>query len=622
LPFSLILRHLLPSVAMHGSDPSLPPAESAARAAAQRESLLPGTRLGDFEIVRTLGIGGFGTVYLARDRQLERDVAIKEYLPAALAYRAEGLRVDVRAPHMAAAYAAGLRSFVNEAKILARFNHPAVVKVHRFWEANGTAYMVMPWVQGPTLREVRRAMKAPPTEAWLRRMLDPLLDALALLHVQGIYHRDIAPDNILLPTPDEPVLLDFGAARHVIGERTETITAVLKPSFAPIEQYAEASQLRQGPWTDLYALGAVVVYMLTAVPPAPSTVRSVQDELPLPADGPPPGVSPEFIAAIRWSLAVRPQDRPQSVQALREALDGLVSPPAPRDHGLRVVGTSGIPTAPLWLVDPPIPAGDPPRRQIPASVPGPADMAALAEAAAFAAPPGIDVAGATPLPGWDPTIRLTRPPAWPVLATPLIQPRHAPSRRVLVAAGVCACALVGGTVLMLARGPVEPTVSTWRALGQQAIERVDARVVEEVIEGPRVPAPPRPVTLAPELPAQPPVLRAVVATSNADEARPPERGGAALARVSMSGTSHAKGADKRGTGVASRKGASGPRNRTATAATPRTDSGPREACGDRGFFGTAICINRQCESPRFMQHPHCVELRRQWQERRLRGERQ
>jgi hypothetical protein len=187
---------------------------------------------------------------------------------------------------------------------------------------------------------------------------------------------------------------------------------------------------------------------------------------------------------------------------------------------------------------------------------------------------------------------------------------------------VCACALVGGTVLMLARGPVEPTVSTWRALGQQAIERVDARVVEEVIEGPRVPAPPRPVTLAPELPAQPPVLRAVVATSNADEARPPERGGAALARVSMSGTSHAKGADKRGTGVASRKGASGPRNRTATAATPRTDSGPREACGDRGFFGTAICINRQCESPRFMQHPHCVELRRQWQERRLRGERQ
>src|SRR5437764_4877530 len=301
--------------------------ESAARAAAQRESLLPGTRLGDFEIVRTLGNGGFGTVYLARDRLLERDVAVKEYLPAQLAYRAEGLQVAVRSPAYAASFSAGLRSFVNEAKILARVNHPAVVKLHCFWEANGTAYMVMPWVRGPTLREVRRAMTAPPTEAWLRGLLDPLLDALAMLHAQGIYHRDIAPDNILLPSPTEPVLLDFGAARRVIGDRTQTITAVLKPSFAPIEQYAEASQLRQGPWTDLYALGAVVVFLLTAVPPPPSTVRSMQDDLPL-LSGQLPGVSENFLAAIQWALAVRPQDRPQSVQEFCNALNGLIAPPA------------------------------------------------------------------------------------------------------------------------------------------------------------------------------------------------------------------------------------------------------------------------------------------------------
>jgi len=611
------------SRAMDSFESSLPGGESAARAAAQRESLTPGTRLGDFEIVRTLGIGGFGTVYLARDRQLERDVAVKEYLPAALAYRAEGLRVEVRAAHLAATYAAGLRSFVNEAKILARFNHPAVVKVHRFWEANGTAYMVMPWVRGPTLREVRRAMKASPTEAWLRGVIDPLLDALAHLHAQGIYHRDIAPDNVLLPSPHEPVLLDFGAARRVIGDRTQTITAVVKPSFAPIEQYAEASQLRQGPWTDLYALGAVMVYMLTAVPPPPSTVRSVQDDdLPLGAD-PPPGVSANFLAAIRWALAVRPQDRPQSVHELCNALDGLITPPAlvARDHGLRIEAAPGaMQTAPQWLVEPP-PAPRPP-------APIAADeLAAHAARAAFAPPPDIDdvvmaasTAEASTTPPWDPTIRLTAAPVWPVVPSPLIKPpRRAPPRAVVVAS-LCVATLAGGVAFtLIPRGPVEPPLATWRALGKQAIERADPNVIEEVIEGPRVAPPPRPVTLAPELPAAPPVLRTVAATSAEDDTRPVERHAASLTRVAAAGSPHvAKNADKRTGSLAPRKGAS-PRNRN-LAVLPRSEPGPREACGDRSFFGMAICINRQCESGRFMQHPQCVELRRQWQERRNRGE--
>src|SRR5258705_3823996 len=167
-------------------------ATSADSWATNRDALLPGVLVGDFEIVCTIGSGGFGVVSLARDRCLDREVAIKEFLPSQMACRLPGQQeLTLRSASFGDSFSAGLRSFVNEAKILARFNHPGIVKVHRFWEANGTAYMVMPWVRGPTLREVRRAMKAPPTEAWLRSMLDPLLDPLARLHAQGIYHPDI-----------------------------------------------------------------------------------------------------------------------------------------------------------------------------------------------------------------------------------------------------------------------------------------------------------------------------------------------------------------------------------------------------------------------------------------------
>jgi hypothetical protein len=240
-------------------------------------------------------------------------------------------------------------------------------------------------------------------------------------------------------------------------------------------------------------------------------------------------------------------------------------------------------------------------------------MAALA--AAIAAPP--EPAG--PLAGWARTIRLTRPSTWPVAPALLVPPgQRVPSRRMLAVAGACAVAIVGGVAATLVpRGPVEPPVATWRALGQQQFERVGAGVVEEVIEGPRVPAVPRPVTLAPEQPAAPPPLRTVVAvTPEADEARPPERRApVAQQRTAMSGTSHAKGADKRG----ARKGGTNAHER-AVAAAAHPVPGPREACGDRSFFSMAICVNRQCESPRFMQHPYCVDLRRQWAERRLRIE--
>jgi len=307
----------------------------------EHDALPAGTRLGEFEIQKILGIGGFGMVYLAMDHALQRLVAIKEYMPAALAGRGPDNDVVVRSASGAETFNLGLRSFINEARLLARFDHPSLVKVYRFWEAHGTAYMVMPYYQGQTLLQVRRAMSGPPDEAWLRRLIMPLLGALECLHKENVFHRDIAPDNILLlddesgPAKGRPVLLDLGAARKVIGDHSQTLTAIVKPSFAPIEQYAETVQIRQGPWTDLYALAAVVHFCITGRPPMPATARSVHDDLPTLrqmssglASGFDCHLSESFANAIDQALAVRPQDRPESIAAWREALSGIVSAPA------------------------------------------------------------------------------------------------------------------------------------------------------------------------------------------------------------------------------------------------------------------------------------------------------
>ena len=243
-------------------------------------ALPPGTRFGELEILGTLGVGGFGIVYLARDHALDRDVAIKEYMPSQFAQRDGRSQVSVRSASMRETFELGRRSFVNEAKLLARFDHPSLLRVYRFWEANGTAYMAMPRLVGRNLREARKALPAPPPEAWMRRLFDAVLAGLEVLHAQQVWHRDIAPDNIFLPADGgAPILLDFGAARQAIGDRTQVFTAILKPSYAPIEQYAEATGVKQGPWTDFYALAAVMHELLTGRPPPPATARAMADEL-------------------------------------------------------------------------------------------------------------------------------------------------------------------------------------------------------------------------------------------------------------------------------------------------------------------------------------------------------
>jgi hypothetical protein len=309
------------------STPTLPAAAQSAGTDAAN-ALPVGHRLHEFELRGVIGVGGFGIVYRAFDHSLEREVAIKEYLPAALAGRSGKQQVSLLSASHSETFALGMSSFVNEAKLLARFDHPSLLKVHRFWEDNGTAYMVMPLYRGQTLRQLRQGSGRCPDGAWLLRVADQLLGALDVMHREGVYHRDIAPDNVIVAGDAPPVLLDFGAARRVISDRSQTLTAILKPSYAPLEQYAESTGMRQGPWTDFYALGATLHFVITGRPPVPATARALSDEQPRLAGAHIGNVPDLLLQVCDWMLAPRPHDRPQNVAELRAALAGHL--PVPR----------------------------------------------------------------------------------------------------------------------------------------------------------------------------------------------------------------------------------------------------------------------------------------------------
>lgn len=302
-----------------------PPQPDAGRMGDVQASPLPlGFVLADFQIERVLGEGGFGIVYLATDVHLKRPVAIKEFMPTSMANRAPDYSVVVRSQRDQETFSLGLQSFIKEAITLAQFDHPALVKVFRFWEERGTAYMVMPYYEGQTLKSWLRSQAQTPSEDWLRRLLHPLLAGLAHLHEQGCLHRDIAPDNILLLQGERPLLIDFGAARQVMADKTQALTVILKPGYAPIEQYGEAT-LKQGPWTDIYALSAVLYCAVTGKPPVSSVSRVLNDDL-TPATLAGRGrYSEAFLRVIDAGLAVKPQDRLQNVAAFSALLEGCAA---------------------------------------------------------------------------------------------------------------------------------------------------------------------------------------------------------------------------------------------------------------------------------------------------------
>lgn len=289
-----------------------------ANAGQDSQALPSGHRLEEFKILSKIGEGGFSIVYKAWDIALEREVALKEYLPSSIASRGSQTQVGVRTERNRQTFEAGIASFIREAQTLASFNHPGMVRVFRFFHANGTAYMAMPLYEGRTFRTVVEEMRTPPDEAWLMHVLHPLMDVLESVHAQNWYHRDIAPDNIMMvDSESRPILLDFGAARQVIGDMTQALTVVLKPGYAPIEQYAAIAEIKQGPWTDVYALAATIHWAITGKTPPIAAGRILQDShvpLAVAAKG---RYSEKFLTGIDAALKVKPADRTQNMGQFR-----------------------------------------------------------------------------------------------------------------------------------------------------------------------------------------------------------------------------------------------------------------------------------------------------------------
>ena len=278
-----------------------------------------GYRLREYELVRVLGLGGFGMTYLGFDHNLDKAVAIKEYLPSDIATRTADHSVSPQASDFRGDFQWGLERFLDEARTLARFDHRHIIKVYRFFEAHGTAYLVMEYAEGETLSAYLTS-KGTLSEAELKGILYPLLDALAVIHRADFLHRDIKPGNIVLRDADgSPVLLDFGSARQAIGAKSRSVTSIVTPGYAPIEQYS--SRGRQGAWTDIYALGGVCYRALTGQVPDDATDRLRDDPL-VPVSQRCAGrVSGAFLSAIDGALSVDEGDRPQSIGAWREVME-------------------------------------------------------------------------------------------------------------------------------------------------------------------------------------------------------------------------------------------------------------------------------------------------------------
>jgi serine/threonine protein kinase/TPR repeat protein len=292
-------------------------------------------RLHWYVIERVLGQGGFGITYLARDTNLDQPVAIKEYLPVEVATRLPGPAVRSRTGEHGERFRLGLERFLREARTLARFDHPNIVRVSSVFESNNTAYMVMRFEEGDTLAALLGRRQALP-EPELMRLLLPILDGLELVHNAGFIHRDIKPDNIHVRSDGSPVLLDFGSARYAVGQ-SRTLTILVAPGYAPFEQYYSNGE-NQGPWTDIYGLGATCYRAIAGRPPLDAIARSKgvlgsTKEVLLPAVVIGAGrYSERLLKAVDHALAFPEQERPQSISEWRQELVGQAAAPgaAPR----------------------------------------------------------------------------------------------------------------------------------------------------------------------------------------------------------------------------------------------------------------------------------------------------
>jgi hypothetical protein len=581
------------------------------------DALPVGTRLGEFEIQALLGVGGFGMVYQAFDHSLRRAVAIKEYMPCALVGRSEGQSLWVRTAGDAQTFQAGLASFVKEAQLLAQFDHPSLVKVFRIWEANNTAYMVMPLYVGMTLKQARAQMHQPPSEAWLRKLLWSVLDALRVLHEAQTLHRDISPDNIFLQDNGPPVLLDLGAARHAISDAERQHTAVLKVNYAPIEQYAaepaDGEALRQGPWSDLYSLGAVVYGCVCNDTPLPATLRAMRDRMVrfrrvAKTVQRQFGIaySEAFVYAISEALHLQPKARPQSIDEFLALMDMLEAPdggapfhwrealeaPAAAQAGLTYFNASEDEVEPTRFMEP-VAA----RAAVDLDI-GTAFEAGSVEPAGGRAPVGDDRQASIAIAdsGPEPAGRSAPPSQDPeqILA--------GRSKRVWM--GAFAALLVVGVVAWWGlRAPVavpsedDDIITEWATPPTGAVEPVAFESPPEVI-----------MAVAQEIPGQP--------VSGPTPMAAETEGGATRHAASRKAQSPRTAMPAPVAAATVEPAVPAPEPVPVRLPPPRPRAaaqpvqGPVEACANAGFLMRPMCIHQECQKPSLLSHPVCVENRK------------
>jgi len=300
----------------------------------KKSNTLPvGYRLHQYRIESVLGAGGFGITYKAIHEALQTRAAVKEYFPVEWSYRDRD-DVNVLANTQGglptseagedACYSWGLERFLNEAQILGKIDHPGVVRVRDFFEANGTAYIVMDYVEGESLSQMLQRQRSL-AEDQVRRLVEDVLPALEAVHAQGYLHRDLKPANLYRRSDGRTILIDFGAARQALGKRSKSVTSVFSPGYSPIEQYLVDGK-GYGPWTDIYALGAVLYHCVTGTAPVEAPARVLEDPL-RPAEEVAAGrYSQATLRLVDRAMAVRPGDRFQTIAQMREALNARPEP--------------------------------------------------------------------------------------------------------------------------------------------------------------------------------------------------------------------------------------------------------------------------------------------------------
>lgn len=277
-------------------------------------------------IGEVLGKGGFGVTYKAFDTVDSKIVAVKEYYPSGLVHRDTGTtQISVSSKQYEDNFKVGADKFFEEAKMVSRFNgNPNIVNVYEFFYENGTVYFAMEYLDGVDLKHFVKERGGKLPQENVLYIADIITDALLIAHSMNVLHRDISPDNIFILNNGEVKLIDFGAARQVLAEQSKSISVILKQGFAPLEQYQRRG--KQGPWTDIYALGATLYYVITGKMPDEVTERL---DFPDIGSADEYGVDPEFWEIIRKCMEVRAADRYQTVFELKEKLNALSIKPSP-----------------------------------------------------------------------------------------------------------------------------------------------------------------------------------------------------------------------------------------------------------------------------------------------------